>query len=179
VFKITGVVPGGGTVFKGLPARARCKVPSPSGRCVDSAEHDGTTRDLTMSSTDVVEIKSRAELAREAVDFRSQGHGYDEIGDQMGVSAQDAAALVAEGVQSIAIDIPANARALDIRRTEQLMSSIYATAAAGDIDAIKVVLRLMRHRSALDGSHRLPPPQRARTRDLFKLEARGDLFAIE
>jgi hypothetical protein len=51
---MTGVVPGGGTAFKGLPAGARCKVPSPSGRCVGSCDHDGTSRDLTMSAQQVV-----------------------------------------------------------------------------------------------------------------------------
>jgi hypothetical protein len=128
---------------------------------------------------DVVEIKSRAELAREAFDYRRQGNSYFEIAEQMRITEDEVVALVSTYLASAAVvDAPVNARLLDIDRANLMMNSIFATAAAGDIEAIKVALRLMRHRSVLDGSHRVEP-QRPKARDLFRLEARPDLFAIE
>ncbi len=146
---------------------------------LDSAIIDGTSRDLTMLSTDVVETKSRAELAREAVDYRIQGHDLGEIGNQLGVSAEEVVWLVDEGIRALSLENAVQTRLLDIRRIDLMMSSIFSTAASGDIGATAEVRQLMRLRRILEGSYRPPPPQRARAHDLFNLEARPDLWAIE
>jgi hypothetical protein len=109
-----------------------------------------------MTEVEIIpEVKTRAELAREAFDYRRQGNSYFEIAEQMRITEDEVVALVNGYLASASVvDPPVHARLLDIDRANLMLSSIFATAAAGDIEAIKVALRLMRHRSALDGSQR-------------------------
>jgi hypothetical protein len=103
-------------------------------------------------STDVaiVEEKSHAELAEEALDFKRQGHSYSSIAEQMGLSVFDVAALVSESLQTSGELDSSTAAKLDLERIDLMMTAIFTDASNGDWNAIDMVRRLMQDRRSIE-----------------------------
>jgi hypothetical protein len=93
--------------------------------------------------------KEAAQIA-EAVDYKLQGHPYEQIAEQMKVSVKEAVALVYEGLATLIRDPASQQMLLDLQRLDQMLTAVYPTATQGDRDAIQSVLNLRRERDALE-----------------------------
>jgi hypothetical protein len=90
--------------------------------------------------------KTNDERIAEAIDYRLQGHRYDEIAEQMGVNADQARELVHAGLLSIVRENWREQLIIDLQRIDQMLAAIYSQAANGDTEAIRTVIVLRRER---------------------------------
>lgn len=98
--------------------------------------------------------------AREALDLRIQGHTYDQIGDALGVSKQQAHRLVKAELDELAVLTHGAAEELRQRELEtldRLLSKAMPLADQGDMHAVDRVIRISARRASLLG---LDAPER-------------------
>ena len=99
---------------------------------------------------------TRGDLIAEALDYRRQGAGAEEIAGTLTANhkkkftPREAANLVSEGLQQIIRSSTKENTLLDIERCNAIMLSKYEAATSGDSDAIDIVARFMASRSRLE-----------------------------
>lgn len=94
------------------------------------------------------------EKVAEALEYRRQGHSYPMIAKQMGHSAGYCYELVAEGLHNITIESATALYTLEMERLNELLASIYAMAAGGDIKSIETCLKIQERIDRLVGLER-------------------------
>jgi hypothetical protein len=87
---------------------------------------------------------------RQALDLRARGASYQEIGDELGVSAQRAFQVVSETLERLTGDEVRSvevARQLELVRLDCLLQAQWGKAMAGSTDAATACLKIMERRS--------------------------------
>jgi DNA-binding CsgD family transcriptional regulator len=77
-----------------------------------------------------------AERIAEALDYRRQGFSYSEIAKQMRCSLSTAHGYITDRLAALVTEDRAEVLKLELDRLDQLMASIYAAAAQGDVRLI-------------------------------------------
>lgn len=91
---------------------------------------------------------SRSDADR-AVALRIAGGSYDAIGEQLGMSADEAEALVDAAIASKSNESASTAARLDLARLDALLLAVWKSAARGDSTAVTQALKITAQRAAL------------------------------
>lgn len=91
---------------------------------------------------------SRSDADR-AVALRIAGGSYDAIGEQLGLSADEAEALVDAAIASKTNESASTAARLDLARLDALLLAVWKSAARGDSTAVTQALKITAQRAAL------------------------------
>lgn len=94
--------------------------------------------------------KKEAERISEAVDYKLQGHPYEQIAEQMKLPVNEVVGLVHEGLTTLIRDSSDKKILLDLQRIDQMITAVYPGAAQGDHNAIHIVINLRKEREALE-----------------------------
>ena len=104
-----------------------------------------------------------------ALIMRTQGHTYDVISSEMGVSKGWAHRLVMRGIKRRQKEPVETIRQMQIDRLEKLLAGCWDAAEAGDPAAVSSALAVM---DRIDKAHGIEPPKRIE--HTFTQEARAD-----
>jgi hypothetical protein len=92
-----------------------------------------------------------AERRAQALELRTHGHSFRQIGRELGISTAQAAVDVERALAEITREPAKELIKLELQRCDELMSAHYANACDGDVTATNTVLRVMAHRAMLMG----------------------------
>jgi hypothetical protein len=93
----------------------------------------------------------RIQRRADALTLRADGHTFDSIGDELGITRQAAQQLVTRAISDLPKESIAEVRALESLRLDALQAAIWADALAGDVRAVDRVLRIMERRARMLG----------------------------
>jgi hypothetical protein len=100
-------------------------------------------------STTSAKPKDPAQIA-EAVDYKLQGHSYEQIAEQMKITAAFAMELVTAGLITMVRDDPIQRLLIDLQRIDQMLAAVYPATATGDTFAIQTTISLRKEREAVE-----------------------------
>jgi hypothetical protein len=100
---------------------------------------------------------SRAERRQQALEFRKMGYGLREIAEHLGISVRSVWRDIVREMAAIPAEDAAAVRLMELRRLDDLASSIYPNAAKGDIASIDCFLRISHQRCRILGLYPQPP----------------------
>jgi hypothetical protein len=106
---------------------------------------------------------ARRRRMNEALGYREQGYTFAEIAAEMKVSISVAHNYVVEAMNAIPLENAKAVLAMELKRLDSLMSAHYRHAAAGDLAATAMVLRVMDQRAKLLGLY----PEHGKTQVLI------------
>ena len=92
-----------------------------------------------------------AERRAQALELRTHGHSFRQIGRELGISTAQAAVDVERALAEITREPAKELMKLELERCDELMSAHYANALDGDATSTNTVLRVMWHRAMLMG----------------------------
>lgn len=101
-----------------------------------------------------------AERAARALELRREGRPFDEIGAELGVSAQAAHQMVSRALKALTQAPARELAALEIDRLDALTAAVMPAAMAGDLSAVDRAIRIAERRArlcGLDGRALAPP----------------------
>lgn len=119
-------------------------------------------------------VRTTLGVQRQALELRSAGATFREIGTALGIDHTWARTLVIKALKESTYEGADHLRRLEGQRLDRLQRAAWAKAIGGDLKAIDTVRRLMERRSALfglDASHDLAE------RELALAERQGQLIA--
>jgi hypothetical protein len=93
----------------------------------------------------------RIQRRADALTLRADGHTFDSIGDELGITRQAAQQLVTRAISDLPKESIAEVRALESLRLDALQAAIWADAPAVDVRAVDRVLRIMERRARMLG----------------------------
>lgn len=96
----------------------------------------------------------RLALQEQAIELRRSGLGFVDIGTKLGIGKSTAHRLVEAGMADARAQITASAddlKAQELSRLDGLLLKLYPVAAAGDVQAIDRVIKIIERRAKLLG----------------------------
>jgi ABC-type phosphonate transport system ATPase subunit len=130
---------------------------------VTSKQDDGEKPSLALvtdpDSSSVVPVGDRAQVREmeraqrrlEAMSLRSMGHGWEEIGNRLGISREGARQLVMDNLERADNREVDYLRALENVRLDRAQVAIWPEVLAGNLKAVETFLRISQRRAKLNG----------------------------
>ena len=103
--------------------------------------------DKTVQHRAIAATVKSAERRAEALAYRRQGYTYDEIGEAMDCSKQNAHKLVHRALSEMLWENVDQVRTLELARLDAMLAGLWPGAIAGDGHAVDGVLKLMDRRA--------------------------------
>lgn len=90
-----------------------------------------------------------SDIASQALSRRLSGAGYAEIAAALGVSVDEAVAIVADRLAAGERESRATGVRLDLARLDAMLASLWPSVDLGDLNSVKASLDVMKQRAAL------------------------------